>query len=114
LEQVSADGAFDQRECYGWLQAYAVERVAIPPRRGARIWRHGNRKARRHLRDENLRHIRKVGRAEWKRQSGYHRRSRAEMTFFRLKTSFGERLSARSFSGQANEALVRCAALNKL
>ena len=36
------------------------------------------------------------------------------MTFFRLKSTFGERLSARSFSGQGNEMFIRCAALNKL
>ena len=89
--------------------------MAIPPRKGARIWRHGNhRNGPSHLRGENLRGIRAKGRAEWKRQSGCHRRSLAETAFFRLKTSFGERLSARKFSAQANEALIRCAALNKL
>jgi hypothetical protein len=91
-----------------------VKRAAIAPRRGARLWRHGNGEGPRPLRDENLRCIRKVGRAAWKRRSGYHRRSLAENAFFRLKGSFGERLSARKFPAQANEMLIRCAALNKL
>jgi len=114
IDQASLDGAYDQGGCYDALAAYGAKHVAIPPRRRARIWCHGNCKGPRHPRDENLRKIRKLGRAKWKRQSGYHRRSRAEMTFFRLKSTFGERLSARSFSGQGNEMFIRCAALNKL
>lgn len=37
LEQVSADGAYDQRKCYEALNRRQV-RAAIPPRKGARIW----------------------------------------------------------------------------
>ena len=33
---------------------------------------------------------------------------------FRLKTLFGDRVSARSFAGQAAQVLVRCATLNRL
>jgi len=114
IHQASLDGAYDQRGCCDALAAHGAKQVVIPPRRRARIGRHGNRKGPRHPRDENLRKIRRLGCAEWKRQSGYHRRSRAETTFFRLKAIFGERLAARSFPGQGNEMLIRCAALNKL
>jgi hypothetical protein len=65
-------------------------------------------------RDENLRAIRKDGRKEWKKNSGYHVRSLAETTMFRLKTIFGEGLSALLFETQTTQALVRCAALNKM
>jgi IS5 family transposase len=113
LSQVSADGAYDSRNCYDALGARKA-RAAIPPRRGARIWRHANTKGERHLRDENLRSIRRKGRREWKRQSGYHRRSLAETAMFRVKMIFGERVRARSFDGQASQLLVRCAALNRM
>jgi hypothetical protein len=33
---------------------------------------------------------------------------------FRLKMIFGERVGARSFSGQAAQMLVRCATLNRM
>jgi Transposase DDE domain len=36
-------------------------------------------------RDQNLRRIRKVGRAAWKKETGYHRRSLAETAVFRVK-----------------------------
>lgn len=33
---------------------------------------------------------------------------------FRLKTIFGDRVTARSFAGQAAQLLVRCSTLNRL
>jgi IS5 family transposase len=113
LSQVSADGAYDSRNCYDALREREA-RAAIPPQKRARIWQHGNTKAERHLRDENLRAIRRKGRAQWKRESGYHRRSLAETAVFRVKMIFGERVSARSFDGQASQLLVRCATLNRM
>lgn len=113
IEQVSADGAYDQRKCYDAIRARQAK-AAIPPRKGAKIWQHGNTKAERHSRDENLRRVRKVGRKAWKRESGYHRRSLAETTMFRFKTIFGGKLSARSFDNQAVELFIKCAALNRM
>ena len=65
-------------------------------------------------RDENLRAIRKVGRKKWKQESGYHRRSIAETTMFRLKCIFGGNLSSRQFDNQAVELFLQCAALNRM
>lgn len=113
IEQVSGDGSYDKRKCYDAIGLYQA-RAAIPPRKDARIWQHGNTKAQRLLRDENLRHIRQVGRKEWKRHSGYHRRSLAETAFFRYKTLFGERLQTRKVENQFSEMLLKCAALNRM
>lgn len=113
LKQVTGDGGYDDRQCYDAIGERKA-RAVIPPQRGARIWRHGNMRGERHDRDENLRYIRRHGRAEWKREYDYHRRSLAEVAVFRLKMVFGERASARSFAGQASQLLVRCAALNRM
>jgi IS5 family transposase len=113
LTQVSGDGAYDRRTCYDAIRQRQA-RAAIPPQHNAKIWQHGNTKAERLARDENLRRIRQIGRATWKRECGYHRRSLAEATMFRLKTIFGDRVTARSFAGQAAQVLVRCATLNRL
>ncbi len=110
-----ADGAYDKRKVYDSLNAHSPNvNILIPPRKNARIWKHGNTKAERLKRDENLRSIRKDGRKEWKRNSGYHQRSLVETTMFRLKTIFGDDLSAHLFETQTIQALVRCAALNKM
>jgi hypothetical protein len=111
----AADGAYDKRKVYDSLNVHSpAVNILIPPRKNARIWMHGNTKAERLKRDENLRSIRKQGRKEWKQNSGYHQRSLAETTMFRLKTIFGDDLSARLLETQTTQALVRCAALNKM
>ena len=45
IVQVSGDGAYDTGACYAAISARKAQ-AAIPPRRGARIWRHGNSNAR--------------------------------------------------------------------
>ena len=113
IAQVSGDGAYDRRRCYEAISQRRA-RATIPPQHNAKIWQHGNTHAERLARDDNLRRIRQIGRAGWKRECGYHRRSLAETTMFRLKTIFGDRVSARSFAGQATQVVVRCASLNRL
>jgi hypothetical protein len=113
IAQVSGDGAYDTRDCYQAIEIRKA-RAAIPLRRGARIWQHGNSHDPPLARDENLRRIRRIGRAAWKQEIGYHRRSLAETAIFRVKTIFGDRVRARGFAGQAAEMLIRCAALNRM
>jgi IS5 family transposase len=113
IDQVSGDGAYDKRNCYDAIRKRKAK-AAIPPRRNAKVWRHAKTKGERLARDQNLRRIRKVGRATWKKESNYHRRSLAETAVFRLKLIFGGRVSARSFHGQAAQLLVRCAVLNRM
>lgn len=113
IAQVSADGGYDRRTCYEAI-AKREAKAVIPPRRGAKIWQHGNCKAERLARDENLRRIRQVGRAKWKRESGYHRRSLVETTMFRLKTLFGATLRARKDASQDTETMLRLEAMNMM
>jgi hypothetical protein len=111
----AADGAYDKRKVYDALNQHSPDvRILIPPRKNARIWQHGNSKAERLKRDENLRYIRKHGRQQWKDDSGYHMRSLSETAMFRLKTIFGGELSARLLETQTTQTLIRCLALNKM
>jgi len=115
LLSCAGDGAYDKRKVYEALNEHSPNaEVLIPPRKNAHIWQHGNSKEERHKRDENLRYIRKHGRKAWKEESGYHIRSLAETIMFRLKTIFGDKLSARLLDTQTTQALIRCLALNKM
>jgi hypothetical protein len=115
IDALAADGAYDKRKVYDALNQHAPgARALIPPRKNARIWQHANTKAERLKRDENLRYIRKHGRKAWKNDSGYHIRSLAETTMSRMKTIFGDDLSARLMETQTTQALIRCAALNTM
>ena len=111
----AADGAYDKRKVYDALNKHtAAVEILIPPRKNARIWQHGNSKEERLKRDENLRYIRQHGRQQWKNDAGYHMRSLAETLMFRLKTIFGDKLSARLAETQTTQAMIRCVALNQM
>ncbi len=81
VEQVGApidafygDGAYDQWKVYDCLAAEAIQAI-IPPRKNAKIKQHGNSGVMPLERDEAIRGIRSVGRKQWKKEVGYHRRS---------------------------------------
>lgn len=115
LLSCAGDGAYDKRKVYEALNEHSPDvDILIPPRKNAHIWQHGNSKEERHKRDENLRYSRKHGRKTWKEDSGYHIRSLAETSMFRLKTIFGDKLSARLLETQTTQALIRCLALNRM
>ena len=110
IEAVSADGAYDKRKCYDAIEERGAD-AHIPPREDAQYW---EKEGETHARNQTLNRIEEVGRAEWKRESGYHRRSLAETMMFRFKTIFGDTCSRRTFSNQASELLLACAALNRM
>jgi IS5 family transposase len=111
VASAAADGAYDKRKVYRVLEPRAG-RILIPPRKDARIWKHGNAAGPPLPRDENLRHIRRVGRRAWKREVGYHMRSLAETGVFRMKAIFGSHLASRSPGCQVTEGVIRGRALN--
>src|SRR4051812_20616309 len=111
IERAAGDGAYDRRVVYDALDRRSA-RAVVPPRRDAKIQRHGNSSGPRLARDENLRRIRQIGRSSWKEESGYHERSLAETAMFRMKTIFGDGVASRSPARQATEAGVRCRAVN--
>lgn len=76
IGSVTADGAFDTRKCHDAIAARGADAI-IPPRKNARPWKPDTAGA--VARNEILRTSKRVGRTIWRRWSGYHRRSRAEM-----------------------------------
>lgn len=114
IEQISADGSYDRRGVYQAIREREILKVAIPPRKNARIRQYGNTNQERLIRDENLRAVRKIGRKRWKEESNYHRRSLAETAVFRFKTIFSDKLKSRKIENQFNEMAIKCAALNQM
>ena len=112
ITEVDADGAYDKRKFYAACKRQNITQIVIPPRKGARIWKHGNSIGQPHARDENIRAIRATTRSKWKQESGYHKRSGVETTMFRTKTIFGEKLYARTVKNQEIEMMLMAKALN--
>jgi hypothetical protein len=76
IASVTADGAFDPRKCHDAIAARGVAAI-IPPRKNAKPWKPDTAGA--IARNEILRISKRVGRTIWRRWSGPHRRSRAEI-----------------------------------
>ena len=72
---VTADGAYDTRKCHDAVADRGAQAV-IPPRKNAKPWQTVTAGAT--ARNEILRASKSLGRALWRRGSGYHRRSRVE------------------------------------
>ena len=113
ISQVSADGAYDSRNCYDICKGKGINLV-VPPRKNAVIERHGNCHDPPLPRDIHIREIKKIGRKKWKEKQKYHRRSVSETAMYRFKALFGDKLSSREFQRQANEVFIKCKRLNQM
>lgn len=110
---LGGDGAYDKTKVYDLLEKRGIKPI-IPPRKNARITKHGNSRGKTKPRDRAIRYIRTHGRRKWKETHRYHKRSLAETTMFRYKTIIGDKLQSRIFENQQTEALLSCKILNKM
>ena len=108
IASVTADRAYDTRKCHDAIAERGADAV-IPPRKTAKPWKAITAGA--VARNEALGASKYLGRALWRRWSGYHRRSRAETKMHCVKLP-GQRLMARDFDRQVAEFQVRVAVLN--
>jgi len=77
VARLGGDGAYEQVKVYNELETRGIEPV-IPPRSNAVIWTDEAGVDLIRPRNKALMQIECVGLAEWKRQVGYHRCSKAE------------------------------------
>lgn len=112
INSLGGDGAYDQWKVYESLAKQKIQPI-IPPRRNAKIKQHGNSSAATLPRDEAIREIRQVGRQQWKKDVGYHRRSLSETAMYRVKACLGKELKNRLLENQQAEARLRCKILNR-
>jgi len=105
---VCGDGAYDRDDCYGAVHWRGGTHIA-PPRKDAIEWGDD------HPRTQAVRDCETAeGRKEWKRKTGYHRRSLSETAMFRYKTLIGPTLRARLFETQQVEAYAGLAVINRI
>ncbi len=103
----TADAAYDTIAIYDAAAARGAK-VIVPPRISA------TRSKQSTARDRTVRRVRKVGRRQWKKESGYHQQARVENTFFRYKSILGDRLRSRHPKSQEVEAVIACNILNRM
>lgn len=107
LASFTSDGAYDTQDVHEACHHRGAIPI-IPPRKGARL-RQGAAFAHR---NEAVKACRQIGRAIWKRWSGYHRRSLVETKMSCFKR-LGEKVMARTFERQVSELNIRASILNR-
>lgn len=90
IEQVSADGTYDTKECYALLKKKGV-RATIPPRKSAALW------------EEGVEALKAGDLKQWKQTSSYHQRSKAKTAMYRFKQLIRLKLSLRNYNAQVGE-----------
>jgi len=113
IATAAADGAYDTLAVYDAIDARGA-RAVIPPRSGAALSPHAQRTWGAVRRNQTVAACWHLGKAEWKRGVGYHRRSLAETGIGRFKALTGGGLASRRFDNQQVEARLRCRLLNRL
>ncbi len=108
--QFTADSAYDKNPVYNKLVTNFPEAdIIIPPDSDA-IYSVNS-----HLqRNRNLQEIKTFGRMNWQRVRAYGNRNYSELCIQRYKKILGNKLHAREFSRQKNEAMIGCSILNKM
>ncbi len=111
VDIIGGDGPYDTKSCHAAIAAAGAQ-PSIPPREGAAPWAETTPSAA--WRNAAIEAIAKRDRCEWKKASGYHRRSLVENLMYRLKTLTGHSLWAREVGSQATEVAIRAGLLNRM
>jgi hypothetical protein len=107
-ETVIGDGAYEGLQAH--IKAKRHKTTLISPPRVDAITHPEDPRLR--LRDSYIKEVRRLGIDTWKEQVGYHRRSLAETTMFRLKSSFTSSLRSKTEVNQTAEIKLRVNLLN--
>jgi hypothetical protein len=119
IGSVIGDGAYDRFSCYEQAQCGGFNLIT-PPQKNAKTSKERRQNKKKasfeavKKRDGVIERSRELGRAAWKIEAGYHRRSLAETGMFRIKRLLGNRLTAKKFEHQKVEAAIWCRIINKV
>ena len=87
-------------------------RIVIPSKKTATVdWRATGPWCQR---NEAIERIKKVGRRQWRQESGAHQQARAENGMYRYKRIIGDRLRAQHRESQKREALIAVNVINRM
>ena len=115
LGEVIGDGAYDPVDCREAIYDRGGKQI-IPPPKSAKEQRKTKIPGLRE-RDAAIQRIKELGeegRKRWKKEVGYHRRSRVEAFMSRYKRILGDRLSAKLEKTQFTEICIKLNVLNQM
>jgi hypothetical protein len=107
------DGIYDREPVYEAVQHHSSGTLmVVPPRKDAVLSNRSDGPL--SQRNQHIAEIESVGRANWRRSSGYYLQSHVENTFCRFKRIIGGRLRSKHDEAQKREALLGCSILNRM
>lgn len=110
IRHVTADGAYDNNPTYKKItKKFPCADIVIPPQKDAI-----DHKENEFYRNRNIREIKYYGHMGWQKQREYGKRNNSELAIQRYKRILGNRLHARDFMRQKQEAMIGCSILNKM
>lgn len=116
-KKIFGDGAYDGIEFRREIEENGAEPI-IPPSRDAIVhWESGDKAMQK--RNDAVKEIQGLGgddeaRRLWKILKGYHRRSLAETTMYRIKQLTGGNMRSREWERQRVEGYIKCLVINKM
>ena len=114
IDEVYLDGAYDAQTCHGGLIERDIYQIIPPPLNTINWYGEEPGDADDCPRNQFIKRINEIGRAEWKKEIGYHRRSLSETAMLRYKTIFGSQYYSRSLETQTQENKMKIKALNQM
>ena len=110
FRHITADAAYDDNPTYHKLtNQFPSADIVIAPQKNARDDRKNE-----FYRNRNIRERTCYGCMGWQKLRNYGWRNRSELSIQRYKRILGERLHAREFERQKQEAIIGCSVLNKM
>src|SRR5262249_21374300 len=109
------DGAYDTTDCREAISDLGGNAI-IPPDKTAKAQKKRPLSCLK-TRDEAIQRIKELGeegRAKWKKEVNYHRRSRVETFMYRYKIILGDKLASRKQATQAAEVKIKIDVLNRM
>lgn len=114
---IIGDGAYDAKVSYQLARDHHLKLIVPPPKNATehlnmyhyRLYDQPSWQER----NEVVRRVDEIGINAWKQETGYHRRSLVENSFFRLKKLFGGNLKSRTEPAQYTEQCIRASLLNR-
>jgi hypothetical protein len=110
VKHITADGAYDNNPTYKNLtNKFPFADIVISPQKGA-----GENKENEFYRNRNILEVKYYGQIGWQKRRDYGKRNNSELAIQRYKRMLGNRLHARDFDRQKQEAIIGCSILNKM
>ncbi len=107
---LSADSAYDNNPIYRKItKKFPSADVVIYPQKNA-----VDNKENDFYRNRNILEIKYYGHMGWHKRRSYGKRNNSELAIQRYKIILGNKLHARDFARQKQEAIIGCSILNKM